>query len=52
MKKYNIHELKIEIEAKDDADFEIKKERLLNRNTRFRTGGNKANKQQALIKEF
>lgn len=52
MKKYKIPELKIEIIAKDDAEFEIKKQRLLNRNTRYNTGGHKTTKLQALIKEF
>lgn len=52
MKRYKIEELKIEIQAKDDADFARKKELLLNRHTRFRTGGHKTTKQQALIKEF
>jgi len=52
MKKYKIPELKIEIEARDDADFQIKKERLLNRNTRHNTGGHKSVKKEVLIKEF
>lgn len=52
MKKYKIPELKIEISAKDDEDFERKKAIYLNRNTRFNTGGHKSIKRPVIIKEF
>lgn len=52
MRKYKIPELKIEIEAKDDADFARKKELLLDRNTRYNTGGHKSIKKAVLIKEI
>lgn len=41
---YYIQELKAYIEAKDQQEFEAKKEKLLNRGQRFLTGGKSTSK--------
>ncbi len=48
MKTYKIPELRIEIQAEDDADFERKKKKLMERGKRKTTGG----KVQGIINDF
>ena len=50
-KKYKIPELRIEIYAKNDEEFEQKKQRLLDRNTHYNTGGRNF-KEPAIIKDL
>lgn len=49
-KAYHIPELKATVYAADDAEFEMKRQKLLSRNERFNVGG--TNRQPVLINDY